>query len=112
MCITWAAIAGTTTAIPYFYPLFFLTVLVHRVGRDFERYAIRISVYAVSRSRLTLTGELQMLDQVRKRLGALLLHCQIQIYSWCLLGSKGKHVSFYLSHYVGPSITIKIPIVT
>ena len=37
MSLTWGAIAGTTTIIPYFYPAFFIAVLVHRVGRDFER---------------------------------------------------------------------------
>ena len=37
MSLTWAASAGTTTIIPFFYPAFFIAVLVHRVGRDFER---------------------------------------------------------------------------
>lgn len=29
---------GTATPIPYFYSVFFITVLIHRCGRDFERY--------------------------------------------------------------------------
>lgn len=37
MSFTWAAIIGTVTFIPYFYPVFFITVLVHRCSRDFER---------------------------------------------------------------------------
>jgi len=37
MSFTWGAIAGTATPIPYFYSVFFITVLVHRCGRDFER---------------------------------------------------------------------------
>jgi delta24(24(1))-sterol reductase len=37
MSFTWGAVIGTATPIPYFYSVFFITVLVHRVGRDFER---------------------------------------------------------------------------
>lgn len=33
----WGAIAGTHSIIPYYYSLFFLAVLTHRCGRDFER---------------------------------------------------------------------------
>lgn len=33
----WGACAGTRSFIPYFYCLFFLAVLTHRCGRDFER---------------------------------------------------------------------------
>ena len=35
----WGAIAGTRSVIPYYYSLFFLAVLTHRCGRDFERCA-------------------------------------------------------------------------
>jgi hypothetical protein len=38
MSFLWGAIVGRASAIPYFYPCFFITVLVHRCGRDFERY--------------------------------------------------------------------------
>jgi len=41
MSFTWGAIVGFATPIPYFYPMFFTTVLVHRVGRDFERCSIK-----------------------------------------------------------------------
>ncbi|KAJ7091410.1 ergosterol biosynthesis ERG4/ERG24 [Mycena belliarum] len=37
MSFCWGAIIGFATPIPYFYSMFFITVLVHRVGRDFER---------------------------------------------------------------------------
>ncbi|KAJ7759252.1 ergosterol biosynthesis ERG4/ERG24 [Mycena metata] len=37
----WGAIIGNASPIPYFYSVFFITVLVHRVGRDFERCAIK-----------------------------------------------------------------------
>ena len=37
--LTWGLCAGTGSLIPYFYPLFFLAVLTHRCGRDFERCA-------------------------------------------------------------------------
>lgn len=37
MSLTWGAIIGTCTIIPYFYSVFFITVLVHRCTRDFER---------------------------------------------------------------------------
>ncbi|TRM65571.1 ergosterol biosynthesis ERG4/ERG24 [Schizophyllum amplum] len=37
MSFTWGACIGTASIIPYFYSVFFITVLVHRVGRDFER---------------------------------------------------------------------------
>jgi len=37
MSLTWGAIIGTTTIIPYFYSMFFIVVLLHRCTRDFER---------------------------------------------------------------------------
>jgi len=41
MSFLWGAIVGSASPIPYFYPVFFITVLVHRCGRDFERCAIK-----------------------------------------------------------------------
>ncbi|KIK54331.1 hypothetical protein GYMLUDRAFT_48874 [Collybiopsis luxurians FD-317 M1] len=41
MSLTWGLVIGTATAIPYFYSVFFITVLVHRTGRDFERCATK-----------------------------------------------------------------------
>lgn len=35
----WAVSAGFVTPITYFYPAFFLAVLTHRCGRDFEKCA-------------------------------------------------------------------------
>ena len=35
----WGAIAGTNSIIPYYYSVFFLAVLTHRCGRDFDRCA-------------------------------------------------------------------------
>lgn len=40
MSFTWGAIIGTATPIPYFYSVFFITVLIHRCSRDFERYVL------------------------------------------------------------------------
>jgi len=37
MSFTWGAIIGSASIIPYFYSVFFITVLIHRCGRDFER---------------------------------------------------------------------------
>jgi hypothetical protein len=37
MSFTWGLIVGTASPIPYFYSIFFITVLVHRTTRDFER---------------------------------------------------------------------------
>ena len=42
MSLTWGAIIGTTTIIPYFYSVFFITVLLHRCTRDFERYVLEL----------------------------------------------------------------------
>lgn len=39
--LTWGLCIGTASPIPYFYPVFFITVLVHRCGRDFERCAVK-----------------------------------------------------------------------
>ncbi|THH17795.1 hypothetical protein EW146_g3095 [Bondarzewia mesenterica] len=36
---TWGLVVGAASPIPYFYSVFFITVLVHRCGRDFERCA-------------------------------------------------------------------------
>ncbi|CAK5267673.1 unnamed protein product [Mycena citricolor] len=41
MSFCWGAIIGTATPIPYFYSVFFITVLIHRTTRDFERCALK-----------------------------------------------------------------------
>lgn len=41
--LTWGLVVGTASPIPYFYSLFFLAVLTHRCGRDFERYVTRLA---------------------------------------------------------------------
>lgn len=47
--LTWGLVVGTASPIPYFYSVFFLAVLTHRCGRDFERYVLSFSpsVYCV-----------------------------------------------------------------
>jgi len=37
MALSWGLVAGFDSVIPYFYPVFFLFVLTHRVSRDMER---------------------------------------------------------------------------
>ena len=37
MSLTWGLVIGTASPIPYFYSVFFIVVLIHRCGRDFER---------------------------------------------------------------------------
>ena len=37
--LCWSLSAGFHCAVPYFYPVFFFVVLVHRTGRDMERCA-------------------------------------------------------------------------
>ncbi|GJE98272.1 ERG4/ERG24 ergosterol biosynthesis protein [Phanerochaete sordida] len=39
MSLTWGLCQGVCSPIPYFYSVFFIVVLIHRVGRDFERCA-------------------------------------------------------------------------
>ncbi|KAK7012870.1 ergosterol biosynthesis ERG4/ERG24 [Favolaschia claudopus] len=41
MSFCWGAVIGTATPIPYFYSVFFIVVLVHRVSRDFERCSVK-----------------------------------------------------------------------
>jgi len=41
MSFTWGLVVGTATPIPYFYCIFFIAVLIHRCGRDFERCSIK-----------------------------------------------------------------------
>lgn len=38
MSLTWGLCQGLCSPIPYFYSVFFIAVLIHRCGRDFERY--------------------------------------------------------------------------
>jgi Delta24(24(1))-sterol reductase len=40
MATLWGAIVGTASVIPYWYSVFFIIVLVHRCGRDFDRYVL------------------------------------------------------------------------
>jgi len=39
MAFAWAFITGFETIIPFFYPIFFVIVLIHRVSRDMHRCA-------------------------------------------------------------------------
>ncbi|KAF8338113.1 ERG4/ERG24 ergosterol biosynthesis protein [Cantharellus anzutake] len=39
--LTWGLVVGTASPIPYFYSIFFICVLIHRCGRDFERCAAK-----------------------------------------------------------------------
>ncbi|KAH9913921.1 ERG4/ERG24 ergosterol biosynthesis protein [Fomitopsis serialis] len=41
MSLTWGLVIGTASPIPYFYSVFFIVVLIHRCGRDFERCAMK-----------------------------------------------------------------------
>ncbi|KAH9074843.1 ERG4/ERG24 ergosterol biosynthesis protein [Lactarius deliciosus] len=41
MSFTWGLVVGTASPIPYFYSVFFITVLIHRTTRDFERCALK-----------------------------------------------------------------------
>ncbi|CAL1715031.1 unnamed protein product [Somion occarium] len=41
MSLTWGLCIGAATPIPYFYSVFFIVVLIHRCGRDFERCALK-----------------------------------------------------------------------
>ncbi|PFH51778.1 hypothetical protein AMATHDRAFT_141557 [Amanita thiersii Skay4041] len=41
MSFTWGAVIGSASIIPYFYSVFFITVLIHRCSRDFERCSIK-----------------------------------------------------------------------
>jgi delta24(24(1))-sterol reductase len=43
MSFTWGLVVGTASPIPYFYSVFFITVLVHRTTRDFERCVLTVS---------------------------------------------------------------------
>jgi delta24(24(1))-sterol reductase len=42
---TWAVCAGFVTPITFYYPVFFLAVLLHRTGRDFERCVMTSVTY-------------------------------------------------------------------
>ena len=37
MSLSWGLCQGLCSPIPYFYSVFFIVVLIHRCGRDFER---------------------------------------------------------------------------
>ncbi|KAH9027934.1 ERG4/ERG24 ergosterol biosynthesis protein [Lactarius hengduanensis] len=41
MSFTWGLVVGAASPIPYFYSVFFITVLIHRTTRDFERCALK-----------------------------------------------------------------------
>jgi delta24(24(1))-sterol reductase len=44
MSFTWGLVVGSASPIPYFYSIFFITVLVHRTTRDFERCVLHKSI--------------------------------------------------------------------
>lgn len=92
MSFTWGAVVGFCSPIPYFYSVFFITVLIHRCGRDFER-SVNLRLYIVLfTDRCFLIT--QMRYQVWKGLGALLLHRQVQIHTRNLLkGLYGQLIS-------------------
>lgn len=79
MSFTWGLVVGTASPIPYFYSVFFITVLIHRTTRDFERYA------TIGNATILKLIRLQVRSQVWQRLGTLLRGCEMEIYSWNLL---------------------------
>ena len=92
MSLTWGAIIGTTTVIPYFYSVFFITVLLHRCTRDFERYVLELIKKMLC---LNLILRIQVLNQVWERLGTLLRSSQVQVYSWNILNFEPKSIWIY-----------------
>ena len=46
MSLMWGAVVGRASIIPYFYCVFFIVVLIHRCGRDFERYGSHVPFMA------------------------------------------------------------------
>ena len=79
MSFTWGLVVGTASPIPYFYSVFFITVLIHRTTRDFERYA------TIGNATTLKLIRLQVRSQVWQRLGTLLRGCEVEIYTWNLL---------------------------
>lgn len=59
MSFTWGACIGTASIIPYFYSVFFITVLIHRCSRDFERF-----VSAYNKAEICLKLFFQMFQEV------------------------------------------------
>ena len=82
MSFTWGLVVGTASPIPYFYSVFFITVLIHRTTRDFERYA------TIGNATTLRLIRLQVRSQVWRRLGTLLRGCEMEIYSWNLLSES------------------------
>ena len=61
--LTWGACIGTASVIPYFYSVFFITVLIHRCSRDFERFVsslnvavIHLTIFPDARGSMARTG--------------------------------------------------------
>jgi hypothetical protein len=70
MSLMWGLVVGTASPIPYFYPLFFLAVLTHRCGRDFERCVIIVPPLLFSGFGNSIVKK--VLCEVRQGLGAVL----------------------------------------
>ena len=109
MSFTWGLVIGTASPIPYFYSIFFITVLVHRTTRDFERY---VPYRAPINDSLILRA--QVCHQVRQGLGTLLRDCAMEVHSRGLLRCFSSsaflpHLCYALQTDFGIPLEISLP---
>ena len=95
MSLMWGAVVGTASIIPYFYCVFFIVVLIHRCGRDFERYESIMPFVAMALTSYSFIGALSSMEKTGSAIA------QLSSTSSSLESTEGCLESKYSSINIG-----------